>query len=212
MKRFLALALAATIPCLAAAEASSWTIDPAHSSTQFSVRHLVISTVRGQFGKTTGTLRLDEKDLSKSAVEATIDVSSIDTRVADRDTHLKSPDFFDAAKYPTMTFKSTKVAKAGAGKLKVTGDLTLKGNTKPVVLDVSYTPAAITGMHGESRRGFSATTKINRKDFGLNWSKVVEAGPVVGDEVTIVVDAEAIKDQPKEQAKAAAPVKEEKKQ
>jgi len=211
MKRFLALALAATIPCLAAAEASSWTIDPAHSSTQFSVRHLVISTVRGQFGKTTGTLRLDEKDLSKSAVEATIDVSSIDTRVADRDTHLKSPDFFDAAKYPTMTFKSTKVAKAGAGKLKVTGDLTLKGNTKPVVLDVSYTPAAITGMHGESRRGFSATTKINRKDFGLNWSKVVEAGPVVGDEVTIVVDAEAIKDQPKEQAKAAASVKEEKK-
>jgi polyisoprenoid-binding protein YceI len=211
MKRFLALALAATIPGLAAAEASSWTIDPAHTSSQFSVRHLVISTVRGQFGKTTGTLRLDEKNLSKSAVEATIDVSSIDTRVADRDTHLKSPDFFDAAKYPTMTFKSTKVAKAGAGKLKVTGDLTLKGTTKPVVLDVSYTPAAITGMHGESRRGFSATTKINRKDFGLNWSKVVEAGPVVGDEVTIVVDAEAIKDQPKEQAKAAASVKEEKK-
>ena len=211
MKRFLALALAATIPGLAAAEASSWTIDPAHTSSQFSVRHLVISTVRGQFGKTTGTLRLDEKDFSKSAVEATIDVSSIDTRVADRDTHLKSPDFFDAAKYPTMTFKSTKVAKAGAGKLKVTGDLMLKGTTKPVVLDVSYTPAAITGMHGESRRGFSATTKINRKDFGLNWSKVVEAGPVVGDEVTIVVDAEAIKDQPKEQAKAAASVKEEKK-
>jgi polyisoprenoid-binding protein YceI len=203
MKRFLALALAASLPGLAAAEVSSWTIDPAHTSSQFSVRHLVISTVRGHFGKTTGTLSLDEKDLSKSAVEATIDVTSIDTRVADRDAHPKAPDFFDAAKYPTMTFKSTKVQKAGKGKLKVTGDLTIKGTTKPVVLDVSYTPAAITDMRGASRRGFSASTKINRKDFGLNWSKVVEAGPVVGDEVTITIDAEVIKDQPKEQAKAA---------
>jgi polyisoprenoid-binding protein YceI len=208
MKRFLALALTAVLPALAAAETSNWTIDPAHTNSQFSVRHLVISTVRGQFGKTTGALRLDEKDLTKSAVEATIDVTTIDTRVADRDTHLKSPDFFDAAKYPTMTFKSTKVEKAGDDKLKVTGDLTLKGTTKPVVLDVSYSPAAITGMKGESRRGFSATTKISRKDFGLNWSKVVEAGPVVGDEVTIVIDAETIK----EQAKAASAAKEEKKQ
>ena len=212
MKRFLALALAAVLPSLAAAEATSWTIDPAHTSSQFSVKHLVISTVRGQFGKTTGTLKLDEKDLTKSAVDATVDVTTIDTRVADRDKHLKSPDFFDAEKYPTMTFKSTKVAKAGKDKLKVTGDLTLKGTTKPVVFDVSYTPAAITGMKGESRRGFSATTKINRKDFGLNWSKVVEAGPVVGDEVTVVIDAEAIKEQPKAQAEAAAAAKEEKKQ
>lgn len=208
MKRFLALALTAVLPALAAAETSNWTIDPAHTNSQFSVKHLVISTVRGQFGKTTGALRLDEKDLTKSAVEATIDVTTIDTRVADRDTHLKSPDFFDAAKYPTMTFKSTKVEKAGDDKLKVTGDLTLKGTTKPVVLDVSYSPTAITGMKGESRRGFSATTKISRKDFGLNWSKVVEAGPVVGDEVTIVIDAETIK----EQAKAASAAKEEKKQ
>lgn len=208
MKRFLALALTAVLPALAAAETSNWTIDPAHTSSQFSVKHLVISTVRGQFGKTTGALRLDEKDLTKSAVEATIDVTTIDTRVADRDTHLKSPDFFDAAKYPTMTFKSTKVEKAGDDKLKVTGDLTLKGTTKPVILDVSYSPTAITGMRGESRRGFSATTKISRKDFGLSWSKVVEAGPVVGDEVTIVIDAETIK----EQAKAAAAAKEGKKQ
>jgi polyisoprenoid-binding protein YceI len=208
MKRFLALALTAVLPALAAAETSNWTIDPAHTNSQFSVKHLVISTVRGQFGKTTGALRLDEKDLTKSAVEATIDVTTIDTRVADRDTHLKSPDFFDAAKYPTMTFKSTKVEKAGDDKLKVTGDLTLKGTTKPVILDVSYSPTAITGMKGESRRGFSATTKISRKDFGLSWSKVVEAGPVVGDEVTIVIDAETIK----EQAKAASAAKEEKKQ
>ncbi len=208
MKRFLALALTAVLPALAAAETSNWTIDPAHTNSQFSVKHLVIYTVRGQFGKTTGALRLDEKDLTKSAVEATIDVTTIDTRVADRDTHLKSPDFFDAAKYPTMTFKSTKVEKAGDDKLKVTGDLTLKGTTKPVILDVSYSPTAITGMKGESRRGFSATTKISRKDFGLSWSKVVEAGPVVGDEVTIVIDAETIK----EQAKAASAAKEEKKQ
>ena len=212
MKRFLALALTAILPTLAAAEATSWTIDPAHTSSQFSVKHLVISTVRGQFGKTTGVLRLDEKDLTKSAVEAVVDVTTIDTRVADRDTDLKSPNFFDAAKYPTMTFKSTKVEKAGKGKLKVKGDLTIKETTKPVVLDVTYTPAAITGMKGESRRGFSATTKINRKDFGLNWSKVVEAGPVVGDEVTITIDAEAIKDQTKEQAEAAAGATEEKKQ
>jgi polyisoprenoid-binding protein YceI len=212
MKRFLALALSVVLPGLAAAEATAWTIDPAHTSSQFSVKHLVISTVRGQFGKTTGQLRLDEKDLTKSAVEATVDVSTIDTRVVDRDAHLKSPDFFDAAKYSTMTFKSTKVEKAGHDKLKVTGALTLKGTTKPVIFDVSYTPAAITGMGGELRRGFNATAKINRKDFGLNWSKVVEAGPVVGDEVTILVDAEAIKDQPKEQAKAAAAAKEEKKQ
>ncbi len=211
MKHFLALALTAILPALAAADATSWTIDPAHTSSQFSVKHLVISTVRGQFGKTTGVLRLDEKNLSKSAVEATIDVTTIDTRVADRDSHLKSPDFFDAAQYPTVTFRSTKVEKAGADRLKVTGDLTIKATTKPVVLDVSYTPSAITGMRGESRRGFSATTKINRKDFGLSWSKTVEAGPVVGDEVAITIDAETIKDQPKEQAKAAASTKAEKK-
>jgi polyisoprenoid-binding protein YceI len=193
MQRFLALALTALLPSLAAAEASSWTFDPGHTSSQFSVRHLVISTVRGQFGKTTGTLRLDEKDLTKSAVEATVDVTTIDTRVADRDTHLKSPDFFDAAKYPTMTFKSTKVEKAGDGRLKVTGDLTIKATTKPVVLDVTYSPSAITGPRGETRRGFNATTTVNRKDFGLSWSKVVEAGPVVGDEINIVIDAEAIR-------------------
>ncbi len=211
MKRFLAVALTAILPALAAADVTHWTIDPAHTSSQFSVKHLVISTVRGQFGKTTGTLRLDEKDLTKSAVEAAVDVTTIDTRVAARDADLKSPNVFDAEKYPTMTFKSTKVVKAGKDKLKVTGDLTLKGTTKPVVFDVTYTPAAITGMKGESRRGFSATTKINRKDFGLNYSKMIEAGPVVGDEVTIVVDAEAIKEQPKAQAEAEAAKKEEKK-
>lgn len=193
MKRFLALALTAVLPALAAADATSWTIDPAHTSSQFSVKHLVISTVRGQFGKTTGVLRLDEKDLSRSAVEATIDVTTIDTRVADRDNHLKSPDFFDAAKYPTMTFRSTKVAKAGSDRLKVTGDLTLHGVTKPVVLEVTTSPE-VKGMAGEPRRGFSATTTLHRKDFGLTWNKLLEAGPAVGDDVEIVLDLEATKE------------------
>jgi polyisoprenoid-binding protein YceI len=200
MKRFLAfafaLALTAAIPALAAAETSNWTIDPAHSSSQFSVRHLVISTVRGQFGKTIGTIKLDEKDLARSSVEATVDVNTIDTRVAARDADLKSPNFFDAARYPTMTFKSNKVEKAGEDKLKVSGDLTIHGTTRPTVWDVTYSPQT-KGMMGETRRGFAAGTRINRKEFGLIYSKAIEAGPVVGDEVTITIDAEAIKDQPK---------------
>jgi polyisoprenoid-binding protein YceI len=205
MKRFLALALTAALPAIAAAEPALWSIDPAHSDATFSVRHLVISTVRGHFGKTTGKIMYDENDVSKSSVEATVDASTIDTRVPDRDAHLKSPDFFDVAKYPTLTFKSTKVEKVGDDKLKVTGDLTMKGTTKPVTWDVTYTPKPITGMGGELRRGFNATTKVNRQDFGLKWSKTVEAGPVVGDEVTLNLDAEAVKGELKKpQAKAAA--------
>ena len=198
MKRFLAFALALTaaIPALAAAETSNWSIDPAHSSSQFSVKHLVISTVRGQFGKTTGTIKLDEKDMTRSSVEATVDVNTIDTRVAARDADLKSPNFFDAARYPSMTFKSNKVEKAGDDKLKVSGDLTIRGTTRPTVWDLTYS-LQTKGMMGETRRGFAATTKINRKDFGLSYSKAIEAGPVVGDEVAITIDAEAIKDQPK---------------
>jgi polyisoprenoid-binding protein YceI len=196
MTRLLALALAA-IPALAAAETTTWTIDPAHSDTTFAVKHLVISTVRGHFGKTTGTVQLDEADPTRSSIQATVDVSTVDTRVPNRDADLKSENFFDVAKYPTATFKSTKIEKAGADHLKVTGDLTLKGTTKPVTFDVSYTPKAITGMRGEQRRGFSATTRLNRREFGLNYSKAVEAGPVVGDEVQLEIDGELIKDQPK---------------
>jgi polyisoprenoid-binding protein YceI len=123
-------------------------------------------------------------------------VNSVNTKVADRDAHLKSPDFFDVAKYPSITFKSTKVAKAGKDALKVTGDLTLHGVTKPVVLDVTTSPE-VKGMYGETRRAFAATTKISRKDYGLTWNKLVEAGPAVGDEVTIALDLELVKDQPK---------------
>jgi polyisoprenoid-binding protein YceI len=210
MKRLLAFAIALA-PVLAAAEATTWTIDPAHSSSGFAVKHLVISTVRGQFGKTTGTIEINDKDISKSSVEAQVDVSTLTTGVADRDNHLKSPDFFDVANNPTMTFKSTKVQKAGGDKLKVTGDLTIRGKTKPVTFDATYSKT-VAGMKGEARRAFSATTKINRKDFGLSWSKAVEAGPVVGDQVTINIDAEATKGKPEgEQAKAGDSNKDEKK-
>jgi polyisoprenoid-binding protein YceI len=195
MKKLLASLLAIT-PALALAATSSWDVDPSHSQVGFGVKHLVISTVRGEFKTYSGKIALDEADVTKSTVEATVDVNSVDTKVADRDAHLKSPDFFDAAKYPSMTFKSTKVAKAGKGMLKVTGDLTLRGVTKPVVLDVATTPE-VKGMQGETRRGFAATTKISRKDFGLTWNKLVEAGPAVGDEVAITLDIEAVKDQPK---------------
>ena len=156
----------------------------------------MISNVRGEFGAYQGKLILDEADVTKSAVDASIDVNSLSTKVADRDAHLKSPDFFDVAKYPSITFKSTKVAKAGKDRLKVTGDLTLHGVTKPVVLDVSTSPE-VKGMFGETRRAFAATTKIDRKDFGLTWNKLVEAGPAVGDEVTVTLDLELVKDQPK---------------
>lgn len=186
--------LLAIAPAFAFAATSSWSVDPAHSQVGFGVKHLVISTVRGEFKTYTGKIVLDEADVTKSTVDATIDVNSIDTKVADRDAHLKSPDFFDTAKYPSMTFKSSKVAKAGKGKLKVTGDLTLHGVTKPVVLDVATTPE-VKGMQGETRRGFAGTTKISRKAFGLTWNNLVEAGPAVGDEVTITLELEAVKDQ-----------------
>jgi len=211
MKRLLAFAVALA-PVFAAAEATTWTIDPAHSTSGFAVKHLVVSTVRGQFGKTTGTIQVDDKDITKSKVDAQVDVNTITTGVDDRDNHLKSPDFFDAANNGTITFKSTKVAKAGGEKLKVTGDLTMKGKTKPVTFDATYSKP-ITGMKGEARRAFNATTTINRKDFGLNWSKTVEAGPVVSDKVVITIDVEATKATPEDQqAKAGAANKDEKKE
>lgn len=199
MKKLLAT-LAAALPALVLAAPATWNVDASHSTAGFAVKHLVISTVRGEFRTFSGVVKLDDVDPTKSTVDATLDVNSLDTHVADRDTHLKSPDFFDVAKYPTITFKSTKVAKAGKGALKVTGDLTLHGVTRPVTLDV-LPSAEVKGMYGETRRGFAATTKIDRKSFGLTWNKVVEAGPAVGDEVTIALDLEVVKDQPKAAAK-----------
>jgi polyisoprenoid-binding protein YceI len=194
MKKLVTLLALSLAPALALAAESTWNLDASHSNAGFAIRHLVVSTVRGNFTKFTGTLKLDEADVTKSTVEATLDVASVDTRVADRDAHLKSPDFFDVAKYPTMTFRSTKVVAAGKDKLAVTGDLTLHGVTRPVTLEVATSPE-VKGMFGETRRAFAATGKIDRKDFGLTWSKLVEAGPVLGDEVTLTLEIEAVKDQ-----------------
>ncbi len=192
MKRFLALFLAAA-PLAALAQQTSWNVDPAHSNASFTIRHLVISNVRGEFQKIAGAVKLDEKDVTKSTVEATIEAASIDTRVPDRDKHLKSPDFFDVEKYPTITFKSSKVESAGQGKLKVTGDLTMHGVTKSVVLAVDGPSGEIKDPWGNTRRGLFASTTINRRDWGLTWGKMVEAGPVVGDDVKIEIEAELIK-------------------
>ncbi len=196
MKRLVALAAAALAlgfaPAAALAEGSVWSIDPAHTEAGFSVKHLVIATVKGAFTKTSGKVLLDEKDFTHSSVEATIDVASVDTRVQKRDDDLRSPHFFDAAKYPTITFKSSKVEKAGAG-LKVTGDLTMKGVTRPVTLEVAGPTPEIKDPWGNTRRGFSARTRLNRKDFGLTYGAMIEAGPVVGDEVDVEINAELIK-------------------
>jgi len=183
--------LAGLVMVPALAHAADWEIDSAHSAAQFSVRHMMVSNVKGELGKVSGVVRLDDKDVTKSSVEATIDVNGINTREAKRDQHLKSPDFFDVAKYPSITFKSKKVQKAGAGKLKLTGDLTLHGVTKEIVLDVVFPPGEIKDPYGNLRRGASATAKLSRKDFGLKWNAALEGGGVVvGDEIAITVDVE----------------------
>jgi polyisoprenoid-binding protein YceI len=192
MKR-LAILLALAAPAAALAAPTTWSIDGSHTQSMFSVRHLMVSNVRGQFEKTAGTVLLDDQDVSKSSVEATIDVKSINTREPKRDDHLRSPDFFDAAKHPTITFKSTKVEKAGEGKLKVTGNFTMRGVSKPVVLDVDLPATTVKDPWGNTRLGFAATTKINRLEYGLQWNKMIESGPVVGDEVKIEIEGELIK-------------------
>jgi polyisoprenoid-binding protein YceI len=174
----------------ATASAGTWDIDPAHSTIEFSVKHMMVSTVKGQFEKVKGAIELDDKDVTKSTVEVTIDVASVNTHEPKRDGHLKSPDFFDVAKFPTATFKSTKVQKAGK-KLKVTGDLTLHGVTKPVVLEVEGPSPATKTPFGTTVRGVHATGKIDRKDFEIGWNKVLDNGGVlVGNEVTLEFNAE----------------------
>ncbi|HZA52118.1 MAG TPA: YceI family protein [Myxococcaceae bacterium] len=183
-----AAAVVVTLPGYALA--AEYVIDPAHSNAMFAVRHLMVATVRGEFGKVQGTLTLDEKDITKSTVTATIDTASIDTDEPKRDDHLRSADFFDAQKYPAITFKSTKVQKAKNG-LKVTGDLTIRDVTKPVVLEVEGPTKPIKDPMGTTKIGASATTKINRQDYGLKWNRPLEAGGVVvGDEVRITLDLE----------------------
>jgi polyisoprenoid-binding protein YceI len=199
MKKVL-LALVALAPALALAAPTTWNIDATHSTAGFSVRHLVISQLRGEFPKLSGAIVVNDDDPARSHVEATIDANSVDTRVADRDAHLRSPDFLDTAKYPTITFRSTKVERAGKDRLAVTGDLTLHGVTRSVKLDVSTSPV-VKGMYGETRRAFSATTTIARKDYGLTWNKLVDATPAVGDEIVITLDVEAVAEAPKTAAR-----------
>jgi polyisoprenoid-binding protein YceI len=186
--------LAAALSLPAAAANSNWQIDPAHSSAQFSVRHLTISTVRGAFSKVTGSVVFDDKEVSKSTVEVTIDANSVDTRVPDRDNDLRSEKFFDVAHYPSITFKSRKVEQLAPGKLKVTGDLTIRGTAKEVVLDVEGPTAPVKDPWGNTRNAATATTKINRQDFGVKWNATLDnGGVVVGDDVSIIIDVELVK-------------------
>lgn len=188
------LAIAIPVFALAAAQAATWRIDPSHSSAQFSVRHMMISTVRGQFGGVNGTLVYDPKNPTASTVEATIDVTTVSTGQAKRDADLKSAEFFDSQRYPEMKFKSRRVEVVGPGQLKVTGDLTINAITRQVVLDVDGPTPPIKDTQGREKIGVSATTKISRKDFGILYNPVMESGGVaVSDEVSIVVEAELFK-------------------
>jgi polyisoprenoid-binding protein YceI len=181
---------AAAAPALVA---QPYTIDGSHSKAHFTVRHMMVSNVRGEFSKMTGKIEYDEKKPEAIQIEATIDVNSINTGEPKRDAHLKSPDFFDAAKYPEITFRSKSARKTANG-LAVTGDLKIHGVTRQVVLQVEGPTPEIRDPWGNLRRGATATTKINRKDFGLTWNAALETGGVVvGDEVSITIDVEAIR-------------------
>jgi len=195
MKRFLralAVLISLVIPSVAAAD--TWVIDTDHSNVGFKVRHMMISNVKGDFGTFKGSVDINDMDLTRSKVEVIIETASINTGVAKRDEHLRSAEFFDVARFPTMTFVSSKVEKSGPDKLKVTGNLTLRGVTKEVVLDVEGPTRSYKDPWGNVKRGASATTKINRKDFGLTWNKVIESGGVaVGEEVAIALEIELLK-------------------
>jgi polyisoprenoid-binding protein YceI len=194
----IAASLAGALSLPAGAATSNWQIDPAHSSAQFAVRHMAISTVRGAFSKVTGSVVFDDKDISKSVVDVTIDVASVDTRQPDRDNDLKSDKFFDVAHFPSITFKSKKVEQAAPGKLKITGDLTIRGTTKEVVLDVDGPTAPVKDPWGNQRVAANATTKINRQDYGVKWNATLDnGGVVVGDDVSIIIDVELVKQAPK---------------
>lgn len=173
---------------------TTWKIDPIHSVAEFKVKHMMISNVKGRFSAVTGVLNLDESDVTKSKVEATIDAASIDTRDAQRDAHLKSPDFLDVEQFPTLAFKSTSIKRAGDGELKVAGELTIHGVIRNVVFDVEGPTAPGKDPWGNTRIGLSATTKINRKDFGLTWNAALETGGIlVGEDVTLTLDVQFLK-------------------
>jgi len=196
MKRLIAtvstvLALAWATP--AAAQADTWEIDAAHSSASFAVRHLMVATVRGEFGKMSGKISFDGKDFAAVKAEATIDATTVNTREQKRDEHLKSPDFFDVATYPTISFTSKRAEVVGPRKFKLVGDLTMRGVTKEVTLDVEATEP-VKGMRGETRIGAQATTRINRQDFGVKWNRSLDTGGVVvSDSVDVTLDLALVK-------------------
>jgi polyisoprenoid-binding protein YceI len=178
---------------------TTWQIDPAHSVIGFEVKHLMISKVRGRFGTVSGTIQLDEADVSKSSVTAEIDVTTIDTREAQRDGHLRSADFFDVENFPAITFRSTRVERAGEDRATVVGDLTIRGVTREVKLSVEEEGTAKDPWGGD-RIAFSATAKIDRRDFGLTWNQALETGGVlVANEIKLILDVQAVK-APAEQA------------
>ncbi|NLG61324.1 MAG: YceI family protein [Candidatus Cloacimonetes bacterium] len=171
---------------------STWTIDPAHTVVEFSVRHLMITTVKGRFGAVSGTLVLDESDITRSKVEVEIDAGSIDTREDKRDAHLRSADFFDVENHPKLTFVSRRVERSG-DRLKVTGDLTIRGTTKEITLDVEDL-GRVKDPWGGDRAAFTATGKLNRSEYGLTWNQALETGGVmVSDEVKLSIDAQFVR-------------------
>ena len=184
---FLLAVSALMVAAPAAAQTSQWQLDPAHSSAQFAVRHMGISNVRGTFTKLSGTARYEPADSKNDSVEVTIEVASVDSRVEMRDNDLRSDHFFDVQKYPTITFRSTKVESAGADKLKITGDLTIRGITKPVTLDVDGPSKPVKDGQGRLHMGVSATATVNRTDFGMTGYQ-----GIVGNEVTLTIDAELV--------------------
>ena len=192
MKNLFSFAIALLLTT-STALAQTWTIDPAHSRASFSVRHFGISNIRGDFGNVTGTITYDGKDVTKAKVNATISVASITTRVTPRDEHLKTADFFDAAKHPNMTFASTSITPKANGKYNMTGNLTIRGTTKQVTFELDAPSAPLVRKGEATRVGAAATGRINRKDFGINYHQVLDNGALgVGDDVDIVLDVEMI--------------------
>jgi polyisoprenoid-binding protein YceI len=185
-----------TVPAAAPTGAASWDIDPVHASAGFKVRHLMVSYVRGQLGTVTGTAVIDEDDPTRSRVDVSIDAAGIETRDARRDEHLRSADFLDVANHPKVTFRSTSVRPAATadGGLEVTGDLTIRGVTRPVTLAVEPLGPAVADPWGNTKRGTTARARIDRRDFGLRWNAALETGGfIVGDEVAIEIDVELVR-------------------
>lgn len=182
--------IAAAVLCASSllAQSETWQLDPPHSAAQFSVRHMGISTVRGTFAKVGGTIQYDPADPAKTSIDVTIDTASVDSRNSMRDNDLRGPHFFDVEKYPTLTFRSKRIEPAGTGKLKITGDLTIHGVTKEVMLDVDGPTGPIKDPRGNSHMGAAATAKVDRRDFGMS----ADAG-MIGDDVTITLDVEMVR-------------------